>query len=151
MIAEEKQNDLAIRLITPYMLYVGRVDRGKNVDQLVDWHMATNETRILESKEPIKLILAGVKGYDVAENQWIKSVGFITDEEKRALIKNAVALVNLSKNESFSFVMFEAWQVGTPVIAHSHCQVTSQHIESSAGGFSCENSSEYAAAVKCLE
>jgi len=150
-IENEDSNDLAVRLLTPFMLYVGRVDRGKNVEELIDWHTRANEQRQAENKEPVKLILAGAKGFEVKETHWVKSVGFVSNEEKQALIKNAMALVNLSKNESFSFVMFEAWQLGTPVVAHTHCQVTRQHVDVSAGGFACQNAAEYTSALTCFE
>jgi len=81
-IENEEYNDFAIRLITPYMLYVGRVDLGKNVEELINWHIAANEKLQAENREPVKLILAGAKGYKVRENQWIKSVGYVSNKER---------------------------------------------------------------------
>ncbi len=50
------------------------------------------------------------------------------------IIKNALALVQPSTNESFSIVLMEAWRLGVPVVVHGLCSVTKEHVEHSGGG-----------------
>lgn len=138
------------RAFGDYMLYVGRIDEGKNITQLMTWHHQVNEQRLKAQQSTIPLLMAG-KGVTVkAQSPHVKVLGFVCDDEKRQLIDDALALVNLSLNESFSFVLFEAWQRDVPVVVHGDSTVLRTHIDLGNGGYHCRNDGEYASALREL-
>jgi glycosyltransferase involved in cell wall biosynthesis len=118
----------------PRLLYIGRLDRGKGLPLLLDWHRLLNTRRATNGLPPIVLSITGdgerglLDGYDVDYR------GFVSEDEKNALLRQSLALVNLSGNESFSYVVMEAWAQGCPVIVNGACEVLDGHIHRSSGG-----------------
>src|SRR5690606_31919413 len=53
--------------------------------------------------------------------------GFVTDEEKVSLIKNATLIVNPSRNESLSLLLLEAMNLGKTVLVNSKSDVLLGH------------------------
>jgi glycosyltransferase involved in cell wall biosynthesis len=138
-------------LFDKYMLYVGRIDEGKNVRALMTWHHEMNETRLKQNKKTIPLLMVG-KGVETGfVSPHVKQLGYLSEDDKRKVLADALGLVNLSLNESFSFVLFEAWQLKIPVIVHSGCKVMNAHIEKGKGGYSSSNPPEYSSAVEHFE
>ena len=108
----------------PFILYAGRKDSGKHVDELVDYFVRLKE----EQDFNLKLILIG--GGDLAlptDKRGcldIIDLGFLPTEDKY----NAYAACNLfcnpSEFESFSLVVMESWLAGKPVLVSGRCDVT---------------------------
>lgn len=142
---------LVKRLFDSYAVYVGRVDAGKNVRTLMDWHHSMNIGRQDKGAPVIPLLMMGPASAPVLPSPYVKYLGFVPAAEKQALIADALCLVNLSLNESFSFVLFEAWQRDVPVIVHRDCAVMQAHIEVGKGGYACQDQADYARAVTQLE
>lgn len=102
-----------------YFLFIGTLQPRKNIQRIVQayqiWKKANPE-------EAIALVLAGKKGW-LFDEAWIEGVpdvylpGYIEDEDKGALIREAHALLFPSLYEGFGFPVIEAMQCGTPVIA----------------------------------
>jgi glycosyltransferase involved in cell wall biosynthesis len=65
---------------------------------------------------------------------FVRDLGRVDDAVKLGVFAGSTAVVNLSVVESFSYVVMEAWSVGTPVIVHANCEVTSRHCRESGGG-----------------
>lgn len=130
-----------------YFMYMGRKEEGKNVHILIDWF-----TQYIESIDSsVKLIFIG--GGDttlVPKNDNFIDYGFVEENEKNILLKNALALINLSENESFSIVIMEAWLNKTAVIVHGNCEVTKGHCIRSNGGLYPSNIDEFCACLKYL-
>jgi glycosyltransferase involved in cell wall biosynthesis len=61
-----------------------------------------------------------------------------------------VATVQLSLNESFSYVLMESWLAGTPVVVHADCAVTRAHCEESGGGLWVREAETFAEALDRL-
>ena len=61
-------------------------------------------------------------------------MGYFQDADKFAVVRAALALVNPSTLESFSYVVMEAWLVGTPVLVRRHLLVTAGDVIRSGGG-----------------
>ena len=130
-------------LPSEYVLYVGRKDRGKGVVELVKYHSQLNKD--------ISLVFVGGGDKElIPDSPNIIDYGFVSEEEKNYIIKNASCLVNLSNNESFSFVIMEAWLNDVPVIVSGRCDVTKHHVSVSRGGFVIRNAKEYAEAVASI-
>lgn len=142
-----REAQISQKLLGDYLLYVGRMDEGKNITQLMNWHHTACEDRVRAGQPAVPLVMAG-KGVDLSfESPFIKPIGRVSEAVKQDLICGALGVVNLSLNESFSFIIFEAWQQGIPVIVHSDCAVTRQHIEIGKSGYSCGNMEEYGSAI----
>ncbi len=65
---------------------------------------------------------------------WASEPGVVSDSEKLRILADADALIHLSCRESLSLAVLEAWQVGTPVIAHANCDVLTDHVARCDGG-----------------
>lgn len=135
-----------------YIFYVGRISKMKNVDDLIHWHSQMLNNTILD----IELVIAG-KGdvLSVAGLQQlpigIRDIGFISEYEKKVLMKNALAVAQLSILESFSLVVVESWLLKTPVIINPKClPIKYNFIKSQGAGKLAEDVSGYIQAVESL-
>jgi len=128
----------------PYVLYIGRFDKGKGLEKLIQWHLKANADR--EDKVVLKLIGAGDESF-IPENPLVEVVGFVSEKEKRSLLSKALCLVNPSPNESFSYVLMEAAAAQIPSIVYSGCKVTHEHILWSDGGWGAASAEGYKAAL----
>lgn len=132
----------------PYLLYSGRKEQGKNLDLLIQAYSEIRESLDFE----LDLVLTGAGDINFLESlpAGVIDKGFVSEEEKERLMRNALALCQPSVNESFSIVIMEAWLRETPVIVHEQCAVTKHHVVSSAGGLYFSNAHELAAGVRYL-
>lgn len=132
---------------TPFLLYSGRLEEAKNVALLIDWFIAYKTSR---PDSHVKLVLAGKGELSIPDHPDIVRLGIVYAQELADTYAACVALCQLSLNESFSIVMMEAWQQGRPVIVHSDCAVTRDHVERSGGGYACGNVTSFISAVDQL-
>lgn len=100
-----------------YFVFVGTLQPRKNIARLV----AAFEQWSRANPVGAGLVLAGGKGW-LFDEAWVKDVpnvycpGYVSDEDKYALISGALALVFPSLYEGFGFPVLEAMHCGTPVI-----------------------------------
>ncbi|MCC6953011.1 MAG: glycosyltransferase family 4 protein, partial [Deltaproteobacteria bacterium] len=128
------------KLDTPYLLYSGRKETGKNLDLLIN----AFERFECDCADTLQLVLIGsgeVHFRDALPSN-VRDFGFVSEEEKRLLMRGALALVQPSVNESFSIVLMESWLEGAPSIVHAQCAVTRQHVVESGGGLYFSDESE---------
>lgn len=108
-----------------YVLYIGRIEKKKNVEQLVRAFALLK--RSLGSTHPLKLVLAGTDGFG-AENvrraideekmtDDVRMVGYVSDRDASLLLQHALCFAFPSKGEGFGIPILEAMEHGTPVIA----------------------------------
>ena len=119
-----------IRKNTPYLIYVGRIDPGKDCPRLFTYF------REYKRRNPgdLKLVLMGKAIISIPRDRSIISLGFVPEEMKFSGVKNAVALILPSRYESLSISVLEAFAVGTPVIVNGNCEVLKGHcVRSNAG------------------
>lgn len=128
---------------SPYILYLGRKETGKNVQLLVDFFVKYKNSSFVKSHielASLKLVVAGGGDFkdlfrpEAAMRGDVIDLSHVTEEEKQRLIKHALVLCQPSTNESFSIVLMEAWLLGSPVLVHSQCAVTKRHVIDSSGG-----------------
>jgi len=105
-----------------YFLFLGTIEPRKNLIALIAAY------KILLQKNPDApiLVLAGGKGWkndDIFEaikkrslENKIKCLGYVSNEEKFALMKSALAFVYPSLYEGFGLPILEAMSLGAPVI-----------------------------------
>jgi glycosyltransferase involved in cell wall biosynthesis len=142
--ADEKGPDLPAN----HFVYAGRKETGKNVPLLCDWFAEY----IRQSASDAKLVFIG--GGDrrlVPRSNYFLDLGVVSEAQKRNAIRGSRGLINLSRNESFSIVLMEAWLQRVPVIVHAGCAVTKGHVERSNGGLFAENCDEFTLCLKYLQ
>lgn len=139
---------------SPYVLYLGRMETGKNAHILLDHFVEGKERGLLP--EELQLVIAGGGSFSdlerpqYSERKDIVPVGRVSEDEKCLLLRDAQALIQPSVNESFCIVMMEAWLAGTPVLVSDACAVTKDHILRSGGGLYFRDALDLAGAVKVI-
>lgn len=107
------------RAVTPYFAYIGRLKRYKGIDILI--------RAFAQVREPnARLEIAGAGDYreqlerlvsTLGIGERVRFSGYISDEEKRNLLRKAWATVLSSPKEGWGITNLEAQACGTPVIA----------------------------------
>ena len=115
-----------------YFIYAGRIEEAKRVPIAVEYVQ-----RYAKEHDPeVKLVLIGDGPYEPPRSaRNIVRLGWVDEDEKFALMRDAVALVHPSELESLSIVLMEAWRAGTPAIVASGSEVMRDHCAESGGGF----------------
>ena len=116
-----------LKVHEPYALYVGRLERKKNVAFLVEAFARFKSARGLG--DPLQLVLAGPSGAGFGEleqaiersgvKESIRLLGYVSEDDKAALLNRALGLVHPSLYEGFGITLIEAMACGT-VVAASH-------------------------------
>jgi glycosyltransferase involved in cell wall biosynthesis len=129
----------------PYVLYLGRVDRNKGCETLLEYFQ-----QFAATNEQVTLILAGPAKMQVPAHPRIRALGYVSDEAREALIANATALVVPSPYESLSIVLLEAWNRGVPAVVNAGCKVLAGQVRRANGGLTYRSSAEFAEALAYL-
>jgi glycosyltransferase involved in cell wall biosynthesis len=112
-----------------YLLYLGRVDRNKGCDALLE-----NFQEYAASRKDVTLVLAGPAKMQVPEHPQIRALGYVSDEVRSALLAHARALVVPSPYESLSIVLLEAWNYAVPALVNGRCKVLAGQVTRANGG-----------------
>jgi glycosyltransferase involved in cell wall biosynthesis len=129
-----------------FLLYLGRRAATKNVDLLVRAYRVYRSAR----GGRLRLVLAGPGDLPLA-GEGILDLGVLDDTRKSWLLSNCRALVQPSRNESYSRTMMEAWLRGKPVIVNGHCLATALAVEASGGGWQATGEADWASAFAQVE
>jgi len=126
---DEKCSTLYAPRSTKYLLFLGRIEERKNISNII------KAFEILKEKYKIqhKLVLAGKPGFgfekiqnkiqETRYNNQIISLGFVNEEEKWELLKNAEVFVFPTQYEGFGIPILEAQSVGCPVVASDNSSI----------------------------
>ena len=116
----------------PFVLYAGRREEGKGWRRL----LASFGAAVVAHDLPFDLVTCGVGSADVPEGlaDRVVDLGYLEEDELPHAFAAAEALLQPSRNESFSRTVMEAWLAGTPVIADAAGEVVAWHCERSGGG-----------------
>lgn len=110
-----------------YMVYVGRVSIEKT-GKLFDYY---KRYRKINGISAVPLVVVGENIASFRTMEGIKFTGFISDGEKRAIMRNAALMINPSKYESLSLILLEALNDSVPVLVNGHCEVLKDHCRKS--------------------
>jgi glycosyltransferase involved in cell wall biosynthesis len=130
----------------PYLVYCGRYVKEKNLPTLLEFaqrYAGSHPNRYA-------FVFIGQGNLTIPRTAWARDLGFLEESVKNDVIAGAVALVNLSVNESLSFVALEAWGQGVPVIGSAECEVFAGHLRRGAGGVAVNSYETFAAALDDL-
>lgn len=113
------------RLGTNFFLVVGRLEKKKNVTNLVRAFELFKNRRGMG--DPFEIVFIGLPGYGYdemkkyfersAHKEHIRQLGYLPDEEVAILTSQAIAYVFPSWYEGFGIPNLEAMAAGTPLIA----------------------------------
>jgi len=114
---------------SPYLFFVGRIEERKNISNIVKaFEILKEQYQILH-----KLLLAGGPGFgferiksqisNCKSHKDIIELGYVSDKEKFALMKNADAFVFPTLYEGFGIPILEAQSVGCAVVAGNNSSI----------------------------
>ena len=129
-----------------FVFYGGRIDRNKGVDQLFRYFTWLASTW----PDAPTLVLAGHQVLDIPAHPKIRYLGYVSDEEKAALLAGASLAIMPSAFESLSIFVLEAWAHGTPVLVNAKCKVLEGQCRRSQGGLYYRDLAEFAAMLRLL-
>lgn len=129
-----------------YVVYVGRIDEGKNCDELFRYWEAYRSTHT----RPLTLVLMGKPVIPIPQRDDVRSLGFVSEQDKFDGMRGAQALVLPSRFESLSIVVLEAMSLGVPVLVNGGCAVLRGHCRKSNAGLYYETFPEFCAALDFL-
>lgn len=130
----------------PFLLFVGRIDRNKGALTLFAYFKKFLE----ETGTDVDLVLAGKPAVPIPDHPRIRHVGFISEEEKVAALRQCRLLVMPSPYESLSVIVLEAWKLGVPVLANARCKVLAGQCLRSNGGIFYHGYAEFAEGLRLL-
>lgn len=148
-IAPPEEPAAALPVVGRYYLYLGRRAPEKGIERLI---AAFRDHRNNGSTRELTLVLAGPgeQSYDDAAHG-IRDLGFVDEATKVRLLKEAVALLQPSQNESYSRVLMEAWRQEIPVVVDANCLATATAVQECRGGLLAGSEDEWIAALRSLE
>lgn len=129
-----------------YLCYSGRIEESKGCDKLFAYFARYQQRHDYK----LKLVLTGKAVMSIPERSDILPLGFVSEEEKYAVMKGAKAFVLASEFESLSIVVLESMMMGRPVLVNGKCEVLRDHCSLSNAGFFFMNYAEFEAELDYL-
>lgn len=133
---------------SPFLLYVGRREPGKNTPLLINYW----ERYQRQNNRDMSLVLIGPgeisRSFGSESN--VIDLGFVPVQDKADALAAAEIFCMPSVNESFSIAVMESWLADTPVLVHGGCAVTREHCQRSNGGLYFTSFDEFAATLDFL-
>lgn len=130
-----------------FLLYVGRIDEGKNCHILFQYFQEYKK----RNQSDLKLVLIGKPVIPVPKHRDILSLGFLDEQDKFNGIAAAQMLILPSAFESLSIVVLEAMSLSTPVLVNGACKVLKGHCRKSNGALYYENYFEFEGAANYIQ
>ena len=130
-----------------YLVYAGRIDESKGCGEMFEFFLRMKRER----QSDLKLVLMGKPVMKVPEHPDIIPLGFVSEEMKFAVMKEAFALLLFSRFESLSMVVLESMLMGRPVLVSGKCEVLKGHCIRSGAGLYFDFYQEFAECVRWME
>ncbi|MBI4266391.1 MAG: glycosyltransferase family 4 protein [Acidobacteria bacterium] len=127
-----------------YVLYLGRVDRNKGCDTLLEYFQA------FAAHNDVALVLAGPATMQIPSRPQIRALGFVSDEVRAALLDHAQVVVVPSPYESLSIVLLEGWNHGVPALVNGRCTALAGQVARANGGLPYRSPAEFEEALGYL-
>ncbi|MBR5960552.1 MAG: glycosyltransferase family 4 protein [Clostridia bacterium] len=130
-----------------YLVYAGRIDVNKGCGEMFEYFLRLKK----EQGSDLKLVLMGKPVIKIPNDPDIIPLGFVSEEMKFAVMKEAFALVLFSRFESLSMVVLESMLMGRPVLVSGKCEVLKEHCIRSGAGLYFDFYQEFAGCVRWME
>ena len=107
----------------PYLLFCGRREPLKGTPVLTDFLHAFRQ----RTQRDVRLVLTGTGDIEAPDQlrPYIADLGFLSEEDKHAVMAGALAFCHPSPNESLGIVLLESWLAGTPAWSQQRAQYSS--------------------------
>jgi glycosyltransferase involved in cell wall biosynthesis len=125
------------QLVAPYLIYAGRIEKGKGLEAVFDHY------RALKQEAYVDLVLIGKKLMDLPCEQGLKYLGFVSEDDKLSAFKGALLSLQPSPLESLSITTLESFSQRTPVLVNRDCPALLEHVEASGGGLAYGSAEEF--------
>ena len=132
--------------VDDFLIYVGRIDDGKNCSQLFDYFIEFKH----RNPSDLKLLLLGKEAMPIPNHEDIIPLGFVEERDKFDGMKAAEALILPSVFESLSFVVIESMLMRTPVLVNGKSPVLKGHCLKSNGALYYDNYLEFERMLKLI-
>ncbi len=131
------------RLHGPFLLYGGRIEKGKGCEELIEYFGSYHG-----DGGEASLVLMGVKLMPLPEDPSVRFAGLLSERERLQALEAATVVVVPSPYESLSLLALEAFAVGTPILANARSEVLVDHCVRSNAGLFYADRDEF---VACLD
>lgn len=129
-----------------FILYIGRLDESKNLNELLDYYDRFSRS----ADHAVKLVLLGKGSLPIPQRNDILPLGFVSEADKFSALAASALLVVPSRYESLSMVVLEAWLMGKPVLVNGVCEVLREQCLKSDGGLYYESYEEFSTGLHLL-
>jgi glycosyltransferase involved in cell wall biosynthesis len=129
----------------PYLLYLGRVDKNKGCETLLEYFQ-----EFAAGHDGVDLVLAGPAKIQIPRHPRIRALGYVSDEDRLALLTHAHALVVPSPYESLSIVLLEGWNHAVPALVNGGCKVLAGQVRRANGGLTYQSPAAFTEALAFL-
>ena len=134
-----------------YLLYLGRVDRNKGCETLLEYFQEYASMSPTSSMSvAMTLVLAGPVKLQIPRHDKIRALGYVSDDLRAALLAHARLLVVPSPYESLGIALLEGWNHGIPALVNARCQVLKEQVRRANGGLHYRSFSEFCEALDYL-
>ena len=132
----------------PMLFFAGRRDDSKNVPLLIRYV----QEYILRRQRMLTLVLAGRDPLHIPAYQraFVRDVGFLSEQGKADAFAACDVFVHAGTQESFAFVLMEAWLQRRPALVNCGCAVTTDAVNEAQAGLAFADFAEFAAALDVL-
>jgi glycosyltransferase involved in cell wall biosynthesis len=131
----------------PFVLYLGRIEKSKGVDVLLEDFVRYREGK----RTPKKLVLIGREHTAVPRHRDLVVPGQVDERTKWDAIAACDLLVMPSQYESLSLVVLEAWACGKPVLVNARSTVLVGQCRRGQGGVWYDSYEEFEVALDLLD
>ena len=130
-----------------YLLYAGRREQGKGVDELFSLYRQYRAA--VPKPRPLALIGTGHLATPEDLEPHVLDLGFVPDDDMAAGFAGASVLIHPSRLESLGMILLEAWMAGTPAIVNGSSPVLVEHCQHG-GGLWWTSPAEFIEAVELV-
>lgn len=132
-------------LTKPFLLYAGRIEKGKGCEELIRYFL-----RYSQKNKELSLVLIGKLLMELPRHPQLRYLGFVSNADKTAAMASAAVTVHPSYLESLCIAALESMAVGTPILVQERTAPLQHHSLNGKGGLTFSNYDEFEAALDLL-